>query len=113
MKRHNRNFRRSKPTVHNQNKPFNPKKYGPNWDHISMELRHGKPVVPEGANQPIIGTLYCGKIGHIDLTYTEASKVIETLQSMQSTYRKAQRLGMIEDSYGQPKINEKLAIKRM
>ena len=107
-------FSRSKPTVHNQNKPFDRKKYGPTWDHIKFDLRKGEPKIPEGSNQPIIGTLFLGKCGHIDLTYTECSKIIETLQDGQYTARIAQRLdALAHNAAGEPKENDKLAIRRM
>tara|TARA_R110001592_G_scaffold67906_2_gene208078 strand:+ start:722 stop:1057 length:336 start_codon:yes stop_codon:yes gene_type:complete len=97
MKKNNK-FSRSKPTIHNQNKPFNKKKFGPTWDHIRFELQQGEVVVPEGANQALIATLYLGKCGHIDLTYTELSRIIETCQDAQYAARIAQRLGMTEGS---------------
>ena len=113
MKKNSR-FSRSKPTVHNQNKPFDRKKYGPTWDHISFELRTGEHQIPEGSNQPIIGTLFLGKCGHIDLTYTECSKIIETLQDCQYTARVAQRLDAVaHNAAGSPTVNDNLSIRRM
>ena len=40
-------FSRAKRTIHNQNKPFNRKKYGPTWDHIRYELKKGEAIFPE------------------------------------------------------------------
>ena len=94
MAKGNRNFRRSKPTNHNQNKPFNRKKYGPTWDHIRYELKKGDAIFPDGSKQPLIATLFLGKCGHIDLTYTEMSRIIETCQDAQHAARVASRLGV-------------------
>jgi len=115
MVKQNRNFRKgSKPTIHNQNKQFNPKKYGPTWEHIKFELRPDNLKIPEGANQPIIGTLFLGECGHIDLTYTECTKIIDTLHDGQYASNIAQRLGALaHNAAGAPKENEKLTIRRM
>jgi len=103
-------FSRSKPTIHNQNKPFNKKKYGPTWDHIRYELKTGEVVVPDGANQALMATLYLGKCGHIDLTYTELSRIIETCQDAQHASRISQRLGGVETPMA---TNKGLSTRRM
>ena len=89
-------FSRAKRTIHNQNKPFNRKKYGPTWDHIRYELKKGEAIFPEGSKMPLIATLYLGKCGHIDLTYTEMSRIIETCQDAQHAARVSTRLGGVE-----------------
>tara|TARA_R110001632_G_C11345896_1_gene417912 strand:+ start:1379 stop:1711 length:333 start_codon:yes stop_codon:yes gene_type:complete len=109
MKRNDK-FSRSKPTIHNQNKPFDRKKYGPTWDHIRFELKKGEVVVPDGANQALIATLFLGKCGHIDLTYTEISRIIETCSDALHAARVAQRLGI---EPGPMNTNRNLKTRRM
>ena len=107
-------FSRSKPTVHNQNKPFNKKKYGPTWEHIRYELKTGEVQVPDGANQPFIATLFLGKCGHIDLTYTELSRIMETCADAKQAANIASRLHDgrgHESTYGNS--NNSLPTRRM
>lgn len=115
MAKQNRNFRRgNQPTIHNQNKQFDPRKYGATWEHIKFELRPDNLKIPEGANQPIIGTLFLGKCGHIDLTYTECSKIIDTLNDGRYAAKIGQRLGALAHNAARgPKENDKLNIRRM
>jgi len=109
MKRHNK-FSRAKKTIHNQNKPFNRKKYGPTWDHIRYELKKGEAIFPDGSKMPLIATLFLGKCGHVDLTYTEMSRIIETCQDAQHAARVADRLGM---DPGPMNSNRNLETRRM
>ena len=109
MKRFNK-FSRSKPTNHNQNKPFNRKKYGPTWDHIRYELKQGEAIFPDGSKMPLIATLFLGKCGHIDLTYTEMSRIIETCQDAQHAARISTRLGGVQTPMA---TNQGLKTRRM
>ena len=49
-------FRRTKPTIHNQKKKFNPNRYGKLWSGINFELADTQPYV-EKDTQPIMGHL--------------------------------------------------------
>tara|TARA_Y100001938_G_scaffold150528_1_gene241883 strand:- start:316 stop:630 length:315 start_codon:yes stop_codon:yes gene_type:complete len=96
MKRYNK-FSRTKPTVHNSKKPFNPGKYGKVWGSIDFELAHGSkahnPVPP--STQPIMGTLIIGG-KRVEITFSEANRIIETLQDSQYRYNVAKKMGMLE-----------------
>ena len=100
MKRNNK-FSRSKPTVHNQKKPFNPQKYGKVWGSIDFEMAHGtkamNPVPP--STQPIMGTLVIGG-KRVEITFSEANRIIETLQDSQYRFNVAKKMGMLEAGHG-------------
>jgi len=80
---------------------FNPQKYGKLWSTVDCELMHGaKAKFPQGdANQPLIGTFIIGG-KRFELTYSETNRVIETMLDMQNVYKKAQRLGMLDEGCG-------------
>ncbi len=59
---------------------------------------------------PLIATLFLGKCGHIDLTYTEMSRIIETCQDAQHAARIASRLGV---DPGPMNANRNLETRRM
>ena len=82
-------------------KQFNPHKYGKIWSTVDCELMKGaKAKRPQGeANQPLIGTfLIDGK--RFELTFSESNRVLETMLDMQNMYKKAQRLGMLDEGTG-------------
>ena len=57
--RSRQHWKKERKTVHNQNKPFNPGKYGKVWGAI--EFAHDWGRQPEGdANGPVIGKLKIG-----------------------------------------------------
>ena len=108
MKRFNRKFRRGGPgnqlpIKHNQKKPFEPGKYGKNWDNIKVELAKGNkainPIAP--ATQPIIGTLCIGD-ARVDITFSEANRLVEELHDAKQRYNVANRLGMLDAKSGTP-----------
>ncbi len=112
MKKFNRKFRRGGggpgsqlPIKHNQKKPFEPGKYGKNWANIKVELAKGNkainPIPP--ATQPIIGTLCIGKM-IVDLTFSEANRLIEELVDAKNRYNVASRMGMLEHNSGTPDV---------
>mgnify|MGYP003644339802 FL=1 len=80
---------------------FNPNKYGKLWSTVDCELMQGtKAKIPTGdANQPLIGTFLIGG-KRFELTYSETNRVIETMLDMQNVYKKAQRLGMLDQGTG-------------
>ena len=56
--------RGNKKTVHNQHKPFNPKKYGELW--ASIGFQHDWDRTPQGdANGPVIGKLVLGSFVYL------------------------------------------------
>ncbi len=83
--------RGNKKTVHNQHKPFNPKKYGELW--ASIGFRHDWDRTPQGdANGTVIGKLVLGS-KEVELTFSETNKIIETLRDAQHRYNVGVRLG--------------------
>ena len=82
-------------------KEFNPQKYGKLWSTVDCELMTGaKAKVPSGdANQPVIGTFIIGG-KRFELTFSESNRVLETMLDMQNMYKKAQRLGMLDEGSG-------------
>ncbi len=96
MKRHNK-FSRAKTTIHNQKKPFNPDKYGKVWGSIDFEMAHGAKAMNAIApsTQPIMGTLIVGG-KRVEITFSEANKIIETLQDSQYRFNVAKKMGMLE-----------------
>ena len=112
MKRYNNKFRRAGkgpgsqlPIKHNQKKPFEPGRYGKNWGNIKVELAKGtkaiKPIAP--ATQPIIGTLCIGNM-KVDITFSEANRIIEEMNDAKQRYNVANRLGMLEAGSGTPDV---------
>ena len=110
MKKFNRKFRRGNngpgsqlPIKHNQKKPFNPEKYGKNWASIKVELAKGNKAINAipPATQPIIGTLCIGK-HKVDITFSEANRLIEELVDSKNRYNVASRMGMLEAGTGTP-----------
>jgi len=108
MQKHNRKFRRGGPgnqlpIKHNQKKPFEPGRYGKNWGSIKVELAKGNkainPIAP--ATQPIIGTLCIGNM-QVDITFSEANRIIEELHDAKNRYNVANRLGMLDAKSGTP-----------
>tara|TARA_B100000424_G_C22937418_1_gene498767 strand:+ start:2032 stop:2364 length:333 start_codon:yes stop_codon:yes gene_type:complete len=106
MKRYNNKFRKfDKRTKHNQNKPFEPGRYGKNWGSIKVELAKGakaiNPIPP--ATQPIIGTLIVGNM-KVDITFSEANRIMEELNDAKHRYNVASRMGMLDATTGTPSI---------
>lgn len=106
MQKHKRKFRRGGPgnqlpIKHNQKKPFEPGRYGKNWNNITVELAKGSkainPIAP--ATQPIIGTLCIGNM-KVDITFSEANRIAEELHDAKHRYNVANRLGMLEANGG-------------
>ena len=80
---------------------FDPKRFGKNWGTIDFKLAKGrKAKVPiEPATQPIIGSL-CIAGKEIEITFSEANKIMETLNDAKHQYNVAKRIGMLEDGTG-------------
>ena len=82
MKRYNNKFRKfDKRTKHNQNKPFEPGRYGKNWGSIKVELAKG-----------------------VDITFSEANRIMEELNDAKHRYNVASRMGMLDATTGTPSI---------
>lgn len=112
MKKFNRKFRRGGqgpggqlPIKHNQKKPFEPGRYGKNWGSIKVELAKGtkavQPIAP--ATQPIIGTLIIGNM-KVDITFSEANRIMEELNDAKHRYNVANRMGMLDAKSGTPEV---------
>ena len=96
MKKHNRKFRRSGtgnqlPIKHNQKKPFNPGKYGKLWGGIEWDCEWGRQPVGD-ATGPVIGKLHIGG-KQFELTWTECTKIIQTLADAQRQAKVGRSLG--------------------
>jgi len=87
----------SQPAVHNQKKPFNPKRYGKLWSTIHYDLRHGNQNPVGECTQPTMGWIHIDGKKH-EVTWSEANKIMETLRDLQDVYTKAKRLGIINDA---------------
>lgn len=90
----NRNQHRSK---------FNPDKFGKLWNAIDFKLAKGskalRPIPP--AEQPIIGSLCIGG-EEFEITFSESSRIMDTLKDGQYQYNIARRLGMLDTGTGTP-----------
>ncbi len=102
MKIYNNRIRRSGsgpgsrlPIKHNQKKPFNPGRYGKIWNTIGFKLRYGNQTPMGDANQPTMGYLLIDGKKH-EVTWTEASKIIEAMVALKDVYTKAKRMDMIQ-----------------
>ena len=90
--------RGARKTVHNQNKPFNPGRYGQVWGSIRFE--HDWDRVPMGdANGPVIGKIFIGDKSH-ELTFSETNRIIETLRDAQHAHNVGVRLGRTNSHAG-------------
>ncbi len=90
-------FKKSRPTVHNQHKKFNPNKYGKVWGSIRFEHVWGASPVGE-TNQPVIGSLEIGGKS-VELTFSEVNKIMETLSDAKHTYNVGNRLGRTSSGF--------------
>ncbi len=79
----------------------NPGRYGKYWQDIEVEMMTGakavNPVHP--ATQPIIGTLCVGS-KRMEITFSEANRIIEQLHDAKYRFNIANRLGMLEATDG-------------
>ena len=80
---------------------FDPAKYGKNWGNIDFKLAKGNkaknPVAP--ATQPVIGSL-CIAGEEIEITFSEANKIMEILHEAKHQYNVAKRIGMLDAGTG-------------
>ena len=100
MKRHNKPMRSGNgpgsrlPIKHNSKKPFNPGRMGKLWQTIGFKLRYGNQEPVGDANQPTMGYLLIDGKSH-EITWTEATKIIEACSALKDVYVKAKRMDMI------------------
>tara|TARA_B110000908_G_scaffold170937_1_gene232005 strand:+ start:993 stop:1298 length:306 start_codon:yes stop_codon:yes gene_type:complete len=92
----NNNYKRGMSTT-----DADPAKYGKHWANINFELMTGAkatvPVAP--SNQPIIGTLVIGN-KRVELTFSEANKIMSEIVQGQQAYNTAKKLGQLEAGMG-------------
>jgi hypothetical protein len=96
MTQQNQTYKKGMSTTSND-----PAKYGQNWTNIEFQLMTGDKatkVVPP-ATQPIIGTLVVGN-KRIELTFSEANKVMTEIQQGQQAYNTAKKMGALETNMG-------------
>jgi hypothetical protein len=86
------------PTVHNQHKPFNPGRHGKVWGSIRFEQDWGKSPVGDSQG-PVIGKLFIGE-RYNELTYAEASMIIDTLRDGMNAHKVGVRLGRTNQHAG-------------
>tara|TARA_R110002096_G_scaffold37730_4_gene104616 strand:+ start:749 stop:1039 length:291 start_codon:yes stop_codon:yes gene_type:complete len=76
---------------------FNPSKYGKLWSTIEFEHMWNR--VPTGdSKQPIIGKLLIGG-KMVELTFTECSKIIDTLEDAKYSYNVGVRMGAADNGW--------------
>ena len=82
---------------------FDPKRFGKHWGTIDFKLAKGRKakVAIEPANQPLIGSL-CIAGKEIEITFSEANKIMETLNDVKHQYNVAKRIGMLDAGTGTP-----------
>tara|TARA_R100000008_G_C3542041_1_gene145332 strand:- start:451 stop:798 length:348 start_codon:yes stop_codon:yes gene_type:complete len=97
MRRDHRGPGSQLPIKHNQKKPFNPKRYGELWNTIHFDLRYGNQTPLGDCTQPTMGWIHIGG-KRFEITWTEANKIMETLNDMQNVYAKAKRMNVIHDA---------------
>jgi hypothetical protein len=87
---------------------FEPQRFGKHWGTINFKLAKGrKAMVPtEPSNQPLIGSL-CIAGQEIEITFSEANKIMETLNEAKHQYNVAKRMGMLADPWTEDKIKVK------
>lgn len=83
-------FKKNRKTIHNQNKPFNPNKYGKVWSSIKFD--HNWNTSANTDTPSTIGTLQIGGKS-VDLTFSEINKLMETLTDAKHVYKVGTRLG--------------------
>lgn len=86
------------PTVHNQHKPFNPGRHGAVWGSVRFEQDWGKSPVGDSQG-PVIGKLFIGE-RYNELTYAEASMIIDTLRDGMNAHKVGVRLGRTNQHAG-------------
>ncbi len=87
-----------KKTIHNQHKPFNAEKYGKLWSGIEFRMTDNENIIPP-ATQTTMGFLLIGGKRH-EITFTEANRIIDTLNDAKHTFNVSSRLGMIGKNIG-------------
>ena len=86
----------------NAAQPKNPDRYGKLWNTIGFNLEGARRnQASKQAGVPIIGTLEIGNKS-FDITWTEANRLIDTLNDAKHQYNVAERLGMLEPGTGTP-----------
>tara|TARA_R110000764_G_scaffold46550_1_gene104402 strand:+ start:5223 stop:5549 length:327 start_codon:yes stop_codon:yes gene_type:complete len=85
-----------------------PARFGKHWSTIDFKLAKGrKALVPtEPANQPLIGSL-CIAGREIEITFSEANRIMETLNDAKHQYNVAKRIGALKDSWTEDSIKVK------
>lgn len=99
----NHNSYKQGPNRDRPHNKFNPDKFGKLWNEINFKLAKGmkalRPIPP--AEQPIIGSLCIGG-KEFEITFSESSRIMDTLKDGQYQYNVARRLGMLDAGTGTP-----------
>ena len=101
-RKRNAKFQQRAHNAQGPSKPKNLDRYGKLWNTIEFSLegaRRNQKAKAEGV--PVIGTLSIGGKS-FDITWTEATRIMETLQDAKHQYNVAERLGMLEPGTGTP-----------
>jgi len=85
-----------------QSKPKDPNRYGKLWNTIDFSLEGArKNAQAKAEGIPIIGTFMIGG-KKFDITWTEATRIMDTLHDAKHQYNVAERMGMLEPGTGTP-----------
>ena len=94
-------FKRGYSTDHGA-RPNNPaEKYGEMWASINFNLEGARRHYHTKKDVPVIGTLEIGGKS-FDITWSEANRIIRSLEDGKHQYNVAQRMGMLEPGTGTP-----------
>jgi len=74
-------------------------RYGKLWNSISFDLSGARKKRSNDESQPIIGTLNIANKS-FDITWTEASRIINQLHDGQQNFNTATRLGLLDKGAG-------------
>jgi|TARA_B100001094_G_C18068557_1_gene738757 hypothetical protein len=74
-------------------------RYGKLWNTISFNLSGARKKRSKDESQPIIGTLNIDN-KRFDITWTEASRIIDELHDGQQAFNTATRIGMLDRTAG-------------
>ena len=101
-RKRNRKFQPGAYSTPGQSKPKNLDRYGKLWNTIEFSLEGArKNAHAKSEGIPIIGTFMIGG-KKFDITWTEATRIMETLQDAKHQYNVAERMGMLEPGTGTP-----------
>jgi len=84
---------------------LDPARFGKHWSTIDFKIAKGRKalVATEPANQPLMGSL-CIAGREIEITFSEANRIMETLNEAKHAYNVSKRMGMLSDPWTEDNI---------